>query len=80
MRHLSFTRAAKELGVTREAVSRQIRILETHLGLKLFIRHHRALELSRAGADFGATVRKALEEIAHSANSIGKKTRPPGCW
>ena len=37
-RHLSFTGAGEELLVSREAVSRQIRILEDYLGVKLFVR------------------------------------------
>ena len=76
-RHLSFTNAAKELGVTREAVSRQIRILESHLNLKLFLRHHRSLELSKAGSKFAMTVHTSLEEIAHAASSLGQTIRSP---
>ena len=49
-RHLSFSRAAEELGVTQGAVSRQIKTLEDHLGMKLFRRLTRALELTE---DFG---------------------------
>ncbi|KCV37924.1 LysR family transcriptional regulator, partial [Bordetella bronchiseptica] len=37
----SITEAAAELCVTPSAVSRQIRLLEEHLGRKLFIRQHR---------------------------------------
>ena len=35
-RHLSFTKAAAELFVTQSAVSRQVRQLEEHLGVRLF--------------------------------------------
>ncbi len=48
-RHLSFTRAAAELHVTQSAVSRQIKSLEDELGVALFERRHRALELTAAG-------------------------------
>ena len=37
-RHLSFTRAAGELGVSQAATSRQVRLLEDHLGVVLFDR------------------------------------------
>jgi LysR family glycine cleavage system transcriptional activator len=36
-RHLSFTQAAEELGVTQGAVSRHIRALEDRLGFPLFV-------------------------------------------
>ncbi|MGH9577244.1 MAG: transcriptional regulator GcvA, partial [Terriglobales bacterium] len=48
-RHLSFATAAKELHVTPAAISHQIKGLEEHLGLKLFRRLKRGLELTRAG-------------------------------
>ena len=48
-RHESYTRAAEELGVTQGAVSRQVRDLETALGLRLFRREGRAVRLSPAG-------------------------------
>jgi len=69
-RHLSFTRAGDELLVSREAVSRQIRLLEGHLGVKLFVRLHRALALTEAGAAFQAEVRQGLEAIARSAGAV----------
>jgi DNA-binding transcriptional LysR family regulator len=48
-RHLSFTLAGEELFLTQSAVSRQIQQLEAHLGVALFLRHHRALVLTDAG-------------------------------
>jgi DNA-binding transcriptional LysR family regulator len=69
-RHLSFTRAAEELLVSREAVSRQIRILEGHLGVKLFERLYRALELTEAGEAFHATVQQSLESISRAAGAL----------
>lgn len=44
VRHQSFTLAARELGVTQAAVSRQIAALEEDFGTTLFFRHHRAIE------------------------------------
>lgn len=46
---MSFAAAAKELHVTPAAISHQIKSLEEHLGLKLFRRLTRGLELTRAG-------------------------------
>jgi LysR family transcriptional regulator, glycine cleavage system transcriptional activator len=48
-RHLSFTRAGAERFVTQSAISRQIRALEDELGTALFVRRHRALELTPDG-------------------------------
>src|SRR5690606_18636108 len=45
-RHLSFTRAADELAVTPAAVGQQIRALEEVLGVVLFRRTSRGLELT----------------------------------
>ncbi len=47
-RHLSVKRAAAELNVTPAAVSHQIRTLEEYLGVQLFHRFNRALELTDA--------------------------------
>ena len=48
-RHLSFTRAADELAVTPAAVGQQIRALEDTLGVVLFRRTHKGLELTPEG-------------------------------
>ncbi len=48
-RHLSFSRAAAELHLTQGAVSRQIRELETRLGLALFERINQRVFLTDAG-------------------------------
>ncbi|KQT33544.1 LysR family transcriptional regulator [Sphingomonas sp. Leaf412] len=48
-RHLSFTRAADELAVTPAAVGQQIRALEDTLGVVLFRRTTRGLELTNEG-------------------------------
>lgn len=45
-RHLSFTAAADELGLTQSAVSQQIRALEDRFGCPLFVRKHRAIALT----------------------------------
>ncbi|MEM8752195.1 MAG: LysR family transcriptional regulator, partial [Pseudomonadota bacterium] len=48
-RHLSFAKAAEELYVTPAALSYQIKSLETDLGVQLFRRLNRAVELTEAG-------------------------------
>lgn len=49
-RHLSFTRAADELAVTPAAVGQQIRALEDTLGVVLFRRTAKGLELTQEGS------------------------------
>ncbi|MFN6992984.1 MAG: LysR substrate-binding domain-containing protein [Aquincola tertiaricarbonis] len=59
-RQRSFTRAAGELFLTQSAVSRQIAALEAELGLALFVRRHRALDLTDDGRRLAAAVAQAL--------------------
>ena len=72
----SFTRAAEELFITQAAVSRQIRILEQHLGVKLFDRTHRRIELTEPGQRFQHAVSVALDLLANSAGSIRVEDKP----
>jgi LysR family glycine cleavage system transcriptional activator len=51
-RHLSFKRAAGELCLSASAVSHQVRNLEEHLGIELFLRKTRALEFTGAGRKY----------------------------
>lgn len=64
-RHLSFTKAADELGMTQAAVSYQIRILEERLGAPLFLRKPRQIALSELGARLAPEVHRAFQ-ILHS--------------
>lgn len=59
-RHKSFTGAAEELGVTQGAVSRQVRLLEDRLGLRLFRRGKRHLELTKEGLRYMPPLTRAL--------------------
>lgn len=60
-RHLSFKKAAAELGVTPTAISHQIRLLERYCGRALFRRRPRPLSLTEAGARLFPIVRDGLE-------------------
>ena len=62
-RHLSFTRAAEEVFVTQSAISRQIKTLETAVGLPLFARYNRRLELTPAGEKLLLAASRALADI-----------------
>ena len=69
-RHLSFTNAAKELCVTQAAVSHQIRALEEHLGVRLFLREKRKVLLSEEGLKLLPSVVSGLQGIADSLENI----------
>ena len=69
-RHLSFTRASLELFVSQTAVSQQIRRLENRLGKPLFVRHHRALELTEKGKQLHQAVTLGLGHIAQAMDEI----------
>lgn len=60
-RHLSFTRAAEELGMTQAAVSYQIKLLEERIGAPLFLRKPRQVELSEIGARLAPDVTQAFD-------------------
>jgi LysR family transcriptional regulator, glycine cleavage system transcriptional activator len=64
-RHLSVKKAAIELNVTPAAVSHQIRMLEDYLGVQLFHRYNRALELTEAA-------RAALPKLREGFDNLGQ--------
>lgn len=63
-RHQSFTQAAAELGMTQAAVSYQIKLLEQRLGVPLFLRAKRRVQLSEAGRRASGLVSAGLDQIA----------------
>ena len=76
-RHLSFTRAAAELGVTQGAVSQRIRRLEDTLGRPLFERLTRALALTADGKTLAAAIGDGLARIDDGLAAIDRQRRPP---
>ncbi len=71
-RHGSFTAAAGELGVSQAAVSKQIAALEERLGVALFFRRPRHVELTPAGRQLAASSHTALSSIAGTMQEIRK--------
>ena len=60
---LSFRRAARRLHVSEPALSQQIGDLEDELGLRLFDRNSRGVELTEVGRVFLVGVRRALVSV-----------------
>jgi LysR family transcriptional regulator, glycine cleavage system transcriptional activator len=59
----SFRLAAEELGITRSAVSHQIKALEEGMGISMFSREARRPELTPAGKSYYPVVREAFDQI-----------------
>ncbi len=79
----SFKAAAMELSVTPTAVSHQIRTLEEHLEVPLFIRRTRAVELTASGRRLSEAVHQgfqrimlALEEVSATESVLTVSTTP----
>ncbi|MDV1070901.1 MULTISPECIES: LysR substrate-binding domain-containing protein [Klebsiella] len=71
----SVTLAAKELHVTHSAISQQIKVLEEMVGLKLFIRHGRGVQINEDGRLYALQVREALHHIADATRLVQVKPR-----
>lgn len=72
---LSFSAAAADLNLTHGAVSRQIKALEDHLGVALFRRLNRRIELTEAGASLLPPVREALHQLEAGAAKVVAQPR-----
>lgn len=69
-RHLSFTKAGEELGMTQTAVSYQIKLLEEILGEQLFLRRPRQVTLTEAGAGLAPRVAEAFGLLQEAVASL----------
>ena len=74
-RHHSFARAAQELHVTDSAISHRIRLLEEHVGEKLFLRTRSGLVLTGKGTGYLAAVQTALATLKSAAASLSGNSR-----
>jgi DNA-binding transcriptional LysR family regulator len=69
-RHESFTRAAEELALTQSAVCRQIGALEDFLGVALFRRTRRGVQLTEAGRAYSRQVALRLEALERDTLAV----------
>ncbi len=77
-RHLSFSRAAKELCVSKSAISYQIRKLEEHLACRLFKRSVRQIYLTHAGQMLLQSTQTAFTELSVCMQKVGSSYEPHG--
>lgn len=71
-RHLSFTKAAAELHVTKSAVSHQIKALENYLDVKLFHRSPRQLSLTDAGEATFPEAKVGFDRLATALHRLAE--------
>jgi len=74
-RHLNFTRAADELGLTPAAVSHQVKEIEDQLDLVLFTRTSRTMRLTEAGNVLHEASIDALDLLNRAVSRARKMTR-----
>jgi len=67
--HLNFSKAAQQLHIAQPPLSRQIQQLEADLGVVLFLRNKRHVELTRAGHVFLDEARKLVVQAGHAAEA-----------
>lgn len=70
--HGQFTRASRELNVAQPAVSQQIKRLERELGLELFNRTTRRVELTEAGTLLLARAHRVLAEVGSARQELSE--------
>ncbi len=76
-RHESFALAAEELSLTPSAVSHRINQLEEELGIQLFIRSHRKVELTREGRRVFWALKSSLDSLNREILDIKKIRSSP---
>src|ERR1700759_3217135 len=60
---LNFRKAAEQINIVQPALSRQIQLLENEMGVLLFSRTKRSVELTEAGVYFQKEVKRILQDL-----------------
>ena len=71
----SLTLAAEELNVSQVAVSRQVKVLEEYLGVTLFKRLHRGVDLTDEGRQLYKGITRPFQEIANISRHVSRRGR-----
>ena len=72
-RHLSFKEAANELSITQAAVSHQVKSLEDYLGVELFRRSGRGVQLTEAARAALPRLRDGFDALAAAVEQIRER-------
>src|SRR5512138_976819 len=72
-RHLSFKEAANELSITQAAVSHQIKSLEDYLGVQLFKRGGRGVQLTEAAKAAMPRLREGFDALAAAVETVRER-------
>jgi DNA-binding transcriptional LysR family regulator len=75
--HESFTRAARELGVSPSALSQTVRVLEGRLGVRLLDRTTRRVGVTEIGRRFLAEAQTGLTAIARAVDAVDESREAP---
>ncbi|MBI1620200.1 LysR substrate-binding domain-containing protein [Aquamicrobium zhengzhouense] len=70
-----FTAAGEQINLTQAAISRQIKLLEEHLGVSLFQRGHRSVQLTPEGKSFLRYVTEALDAVEKGVEGLHDRAR-----
>lgn len=69
----SVSQAAEQLSVTHGAVSRQLKVLEEHLGVSLFVKEGRGLKLTDAGLRLRDASSEAFDRLRNVCNELTQR-------
>lgn len=75
VRHLSFSRAAESLHLTPPAVTMQVKELEGHVGLPLFERQGRQIQLTMGGEYFLVYAKRLMSTLKDAENVMARFKR-----
>jgi DNA-binding transcriptional LysR family regulator len=75
--HASFTRAAREMGVSPSALSQTVRTLEAKLGVRLLDRTTRRVGVTEIGRRFLAEAQAGLNALAQAVASVDESRDAP---